>query len=330
MVKAVRFERTGAPEVLQIVDQARPECDTGEAVVEMRAIGLNRADALFRSGKYLIQPTLPSGLGIEGAGVIRAIGPNDRGLAVGQRVSILPAFAQGGRYATYAEHALVPAAALVAIPPSLDDIGGASLWTAYLTAWGGMVERGGLGPGDFVLISAAASSVGLAAIAVANGVGAVPIATTRQRDKVEALRKAGAPHVIVTGEEDVPAAIRRITGEAGLRLAFDPIAGRFAESLVPCMGEEGRIIFYGGLSDEPTQFDRRASIGKGLSFTGFIVRQIIGYPERLERGITFLLSNLAAGTIAPHVDRVFAFEDVVEAHRYMETNRQVGKIVLKV
>lgn len=329
MAKAICFERTGDPDVLEIVDRPTPEPGAGEAVIDMHAIGLNRADALFRSGKYLIQPTPPSGLGIEGAGVIRAIGANDHGLTAGQRVSILPAFPQGGRYATYAEQALVPAASLVVIPPSLDDIGGAALWTAYLTAWGGMVERGGLGRGDFVLISAAASSVGLAAIAVATAVGAVPIATTRQRGKVEALHRAGAPHVIVA-DEDVPAAIRRITGNVGLRLAFDPIAGRFAESLVPCMAEEGRIIFYGGLSDELTQFDRRASIGKGLSFTGFIVRQIIGYPERLQRGIAFVLSNLAAGTIDPHIDRVFAFEDVVEAHRYIETNQQIGKIVLKV
>jgi NADPH:quinone reductase len=124
--------------------------------------------------------------------------------------------------------------------------------------------------------------------------------------------------------------VRDILGTAGLKVAFDPIAGRFSEALVPCMAEEGIIFIYGGLSDEPTQFDRRPMISKGISLRGYVLRQVVARPDRLERGRTFVLDHLRTGTLAPRVDRIFPLADVVEAHRYMESNAQFGKIVLTI
>lgn len=328
MVDAVIFDEMGGPEVLKFMSKDAVRPDRGEAVVAMRTIGLNRSDAAFRSGKYLVQPTLPCGLGVEGAGVVTALGPDVSGLAVGDRVSILPAFAQGGRYATYMSEGVFPVESLLPVPVGLDDIGASSLWVSYLTAWGAMVELGAVGTGDHVLISAASSSVGLAAIRIANLVGAVPIATTRTRAKADALSKAGAAHILVSDEQDIPAAVLDITGAAGLRLAFDPIAGPFAESLVPCMAEEGIIFIYGGLSNQPTMFDRRPILAKGLSLTGYTVGQILKHPDRMQRGRAFVEDAVASGDIAPHVDRVFPFSEVVDAHRYMEANGHVGKIVM--
>lgn len=330
MAQRVIFDRLGGPEVLQIVEAPEPQPGAGEVVVDMRSIGVNRSDVAFRSGKYLTQPSLPCGLGIEGAGVITALGPDVTGFSIGDRVSILPAFGQGGAYATYVTRGVFPRHSLVPAPAELDDIGASAIWVSYLTAWGALVELGRLSKGDFVLISAASSSVGLAAIGVALSVGAIPIAVTRTSAKAQALIDAGAAHVIASAERDLGEALRGILGGKGLRLAFDPIAGPFAESLVPFMAEEGIIFIYGGLSDQPTLFDRRPILAKGLSMTGYTLGQILKHADRLERGFAFMRAGLAKGTVAPLVDRVFAFADVQNAHRYMEANQHIGKIVLSV
>ncbi|WP_332817430.1 zinc-dependent alcohol dehydrogenase family protein [Sphingopyxis sp.] len=317
--------------MLEFVD--RPDCPppaAQEVLVDVRAIGVNRADVAFRSGHYLVQPSPPCGLGIEGAGVVRAVGAGVTRFTAGQRVCILPGFLQGGAYATYATAGLFPAASLIETPGGLDDRQAAALWVSALTAWGALVELARLAPGDFALISAASSSVGLAAIEVARAVGAIPIATTRNPAKVAELLAAGATEVVVGDHSAVAGPISDITGPAGLRIAFDPIAGRFAEALVPCMGEEGIIFIYGGLSDEPTRFDRRAMIAKGISLTGYMLGQVLRRPERLERGRGFVLDHLEKGTLTPRIDRSFPLASAAEAHRYMESNAQLGKIVLTV
>ena len=140
---------------------------------------------------------------------------------------------------------------------------------------------------------------------------------------------AGAAHVVISGD-GFAREVQEITGNTGLRIVLDPIAGRFIEALVPCMAEEGIMFVYGGLSDEPTNFDRKAMIGKGASLTGYMLGQILRRPDRLARGEAFVRKCLADGSLSPHIDRIFPFEDVVEAHRYMESNEQIGKILLTV
>jgi NADPH:quinone reductase-like Zn-dependent oxidoreductase len=329
MAIAVIFNKIGGPEVLQLVDRGEAIPGDGEVLVEMRAVGVNRADVAFRTGKYLVKPTPPCGLGVEGAGIIAALGAGVSHLNIGDRVCILPSFLQGGRYATYLTRGVFPASSLIPAPEKLDDIGASAIWVSFLTSWGALVELGGLGRGDYVLISAASSSVGLAAIQVASILGAIPIATTRTNTKAQALRDVGAAHVIVSEEENVPATVQKIVGTQGLRLAFDPIAGPFAESLVPCMREEGTIFIYGGLSDQPTLFDRRPILAKELSLTGYTVGQILKRPDRLKRGRAFVEAGLTSGRLSPVISRVFSLEDVVDAHRYMEKNSHIGKIVLK-
>jgi NADPH:quinone reductase-like Zn-dependent oxidoreductase len=330
MATMVRFYSIGGPEVLRLEDSPRPEPESGEVGVEIKSIGVNRGEIAFRSGKLLIKPELPCGLGFEGAGVVFALGPGVTDLEIGQRVSILPAFVQGGRYATYATHGVFPRHSVISTPDTIDDINAAAIWVSFLTAWGGLIEIGGIRPGDFVAISAGSSSVGLAAIQVTNVVGAVPIAITRTTDKRKALREAGAQYVIASNNSDVTTAILEICGDKGVRVAFDAIAGPFPNLFVPCMAEEGIIFVYGGLSDQTTVFDRQAMCRKGLSLTGYAVRQILQNPDRLARGQSFILSNLANGLLAPVIDRVFSLDDVVAAHQYMESNAHVGKIVMTV
>ena len=256
-VKIVRFHQLGNPEVLQLEELPVPEPGEGEVRVRVQAIGLNRAEVLFRMGHSFVQPALPSKIGYEAAGIVEAVGAGvDPGL-IGQPRSIVPAFPLD-KYGVYGEVAVVPAFALAAYPAQLSPEEATSIWMQYLTAYGALVHFGKLTGGDFVLITAASSSVGLAAIEIAHAEGAIAIATTRTVAKKAELLSAGADHVIVTDDEDLPARVLEITAGKGARVIFDPVAGPGMEALARAAAVSGIIFLYGRLSPEPTPFPAHA------------------------------------------------------------------------
>ncbi|MBO9468881.1 zinc-dependent alcohol dehydrogenase family protein [Endozoicomonas sp. G2_2] len=329
MTQAIRFHETGGPDVLKFEDVEVGNPCEGEVRVRVEAIGLNRAEVMFRYGEYLEDPKLPAGLGYEGAGVVEAVGSGVDGIAEGDEVSVMPAFSMND-YHFYAEQAVVPAYAVTPRPNGLDAVQASAVWMPYLTAYGALVDIGGLSKGEAVLIPAASSSVGLAAIQIANHIGAISIAATRTAAKADALRKAGAAYVIVTEEQDLAAEVMRITGDAGARLAFDPVAGPMVDTLANAMGPGGTIFEYGALSGDATPFPLFAALGKGLSVRGYTLFEVIGDAERLERAKGFIYEGVEAGDLVPTVDRTFDFAEMVDAHRYMESNQQLGKIVVTV
>ena len=177
MSKVVRFHEHGGPEQLRIEDLEVGDPGAGEVRLRVEAIGLNRAEAMFRAGVYLQPPKMPSLIGYEGVGIVEALGAGVRGFSPGDRVCVLPNF-RLGEYGLYGEKAIVPARSLIAPPPGLSVVEAASIWMQYFTALA-IYEVGHAAVGDAVLIRAASSSVGLAAIQLANWAGAEPIAATR-------------------------------------------------------------------------------------------------------------------------------------------------------
>src|SRR4051794_11305926 len=254
MTRTVLFHQLGGPEVLRIEETEVGEPGPGQVRVRVDAIGLNRAETLFRSGRY-IEPVrrFPARLGAEAAGVIEAVGPGVDGLRPGRPVSTAPAVSQND-YGVYAERAIVPAAAILRRPEGLGAVEGAAVWMPYLTAYGALVEVGGMRPGDTVVLNAASSSVGLAAIHVANHVGATPIALTRTGAKVAALRAAGAAEVIATESGDVAARVLAATGGRGVEFVHDAVAGPGVTDLARLVAPGGTLLVYGGLSGEPTPY----------------------------------------------------------------------------
>jgi len=327
MSRIVRFHRTGGPEVLQLDELDLGQPKAGEVRIRVRALGLNRAEAMFRAGTYLESPKLPARLGYEAAGEIEAVGPGVIGLAPGDAVSTIPAFSLN-QYGVYGDAAIVPAYAVAKQPAGLSWSEAAAIWMQYLTAYGALVEIAPPAKGDAVLITAASSSVGLAAIQIANSLGAVPIAATRSAAKREALLKAGARHVIATQEQDLAEEVMRLTENKGARVAFDPVAGPGLESLAAAMGNGGTIFEYGALAAEPTPFPLFAAIGKNLVIRGYTLFAIVGNPQSLERGKRFVVEGLAAGRLKPVIARTFPLSAIVEAHRFLESNQQIGKIVV--
>jgi len=329
MARVVRFHRHGGPEVLQIDEVQVAPPGRGAVRIRVKALGLNRAEALLRAGNYIQTATLPAGLGLEAAGLVEAIGDGVSGFALGDAVSIVPPISMV-RWPAYGELVTYPAEAVVKIPPGLGFEAAAATWMQYLTAYGALVDIARLGRGEFVVITAASSSVGLAAIQIANRIGALPIAVTRTSAKSQALRDAGASHVIASAEEDLQAGLEQIAGLNGVRVVLDAVGGPGFVPLTSAMARGGILIEYGGLSPEPTPFPLASVLSKTLTLRGYLVHEIVRDPARLAAAKTFILDGLATGALRPVIARTFRFDEIVEAHRFLESNAQFGKIVVTV
>jgi NADPH:quinone reductase-like Zn-dependent oxidoreductase len=329
MARIVRFHETGGPEVLKIEEVEIPPPSPGEVSIRVKALGLNRAESMFRSGRYIEDPVFPARLGYEAAGVISALGAGVEGLAPGDAVSVIPPLSIT-RWGTYGEVATVPAEAVVKHPASLSWTEAAAIWMQYVTAYGALIEVAKLGKGDFVIVTAASSSIGLAAIQIAKVVGATPIATTRTSGKKKALLEFGATHVIVTQEEDLVARVGEITRGAGARVVFDPVAGPSLEQLAAATSKGGILIEYGALSPEPTPLPLFPVLAKLLTLHGYQYKEVVRDPKRLESAKRFILDGLASGALKPVIAKTFSLDEIVEAHRYLESNEQFGKIVVTV
>ncbi|MGY4624907.1 zinc-dependent alcohol dehydrogenase family protein [Bradyrhizobium sp. USDA 4486] len=327
MARVVRFYQHGGPGVLRIETVDAPPPARGEVQIRVWALGLNRAEALLRRGTYIESAIFPSGLGLEAAGIVEAVGEGVIGFVPGDAVSVVPPLSMV-RWPAYAELATFPAELVVKHPPELGFETAAAVWMQYLTAYGALVDIAGLLRGDVVAITAASSSVGLAAIQIANRIGAVPIALTRTSAKRKALLDAGAGHVIASAEEDIRARLAEIAGSKGVRVVFDAVGGPAFEPLTAAMSPGGILIEYGGLSPEPTPFPLFNVLTKSLVLRGYLVHEIIRDSVRLARAKAFILEGLADGTLRPIIARIFRFEDIVEAHRFLESNAQFGKIVV--
>src|SRR5580704_4000859 len=202
----------------------------------------------------------------------------------------------------------------------------------YLTAYGALIDIANIGAGDAVIITAASSSVGLAAIQIANHFGAVSIAVTRTAAKEGALRKAGASHVTVTERQTLETEALRITGGKGAKVAFDPIGGPIVASLAAAMAAKGWLILYGNLSGQAqnTVFPFGPSAMKGFGMRGYLVFEIIHDPQRFARARLFVEEGLGAAWLKPIIWKRFPFDRIVDAHRYLEANEQIGKVIVTV
>lgn len=329
MPTIVRFHQLGGPEVLQIEDAPLQQPGKGEVRLRVQAAGLNRAEALFTRGQYLEQPHLPARIGYEVAGVVDAVGEGVDAGWIGKKAATIPAFSMN-RYGTLGEQTVVPAIAVTEYPANLTAEQAAAVWMQYLTAHGALVFYGKVGPGDFVSIPAASSSLGLAAIQIVRDAGATAIAVTRKSSKKAELLELGAHHVIASEEEDYVARVNEITGGKGVRITFDPVAGPFVEKLAAAAAQEGVIFVYGGLSMQPTPFPLFTSFRNAVSLRAYTVREITSRPERLAPAKKYVFDRLANGRFVPKIAKTFAYKDTVEAYRYLESNQQVGKVVITV
>ncbi|MFG2331386.1 zinc-dependent alcohol dehydrogenase family protein [Streptomyces sp. NPDC048604] len=325
--RAVLFHELGGPEVLTVEEVPLRSPGPGEVRVRVTAIGLNRAETLFRSGGYFYEATLPgSRLGYEAAGVVEAVGAGVTAYAPGDAVLSAANF-DFGVHGVYAERVVLPQEYVVPAPPGVDAVTAAAAWLTYTTAYGGLVETAGVRAGDHVVITGGSSGVGTAAIQTALRVGAIPIATTRGEAKRQRLLDLGAAHVIVTGSEDLVKEVGRITGGRGADAAFDAIGGPEFARLGEALRPGGTTVLYGWLDPRPVALSMNwpQTVHMYNNFT------LTEAAEGRRRAAAFLGAGLADGTLAPVVAETFAgLERMADAHRLMESDAHTGKIVVTV
>lgn len=338
MARIVRFNQTGGPEVLKIYDEPLKEPEAGEVRLKVEAMGLNRAEIMFRDGKYAADPVFPSRIGIEGAGTIDAIGAGVSGFKIGDKVAAIPFLSSDKwgnwtpesvtRYGVYGDSAVVPAYSVAHNPDNISMIEAAAIWCQYLTAWGGVMNYAKLTSDDIVLITAASSSAALGGLQIAKLTGATVIAATRTAEKKQFLLDAGADHVVVTDDEILTERVMDITDGQGFSVAYDPVGGEFMAELVAAARPGATIVNYGNLRTEPINVPILPMLLKRIDIKFHSVFDTMRLAEERERGIKFVLENVASGALKVIVDKIFPLDQIVEAHRYMEANAQMGKIVV--
>jgi NADPH2:quinone reductase len=339
-VKQVVVRAFGGVEMLDVVEAPVPEPAAGEVRVRLTSVGMNHADLMARRGEYrLSSGDPPFTPGLEGGGVIDAIGAGVTTVRVGDRVTLTPdapRLAAGGTGGTYRTHYLVDASRVLPVPPQVPDEQLGALWLPYLTAWGCLVWQHELRAGQVVALPAASSSVALAAAQIVKAIGGVAVGLTTSPDKVEAIRALPScryDHLVVT--HDANRAMRpwhrdlKPIAASGIDVFFDPVAsGAYLDTEIRCLAQHGCVWVYGLLGD-PGPVDVTPLIRKHAAIRGWALSQLVTAGESAWRpGCRWILDRFADGTFSQHVGGTFALDDVRRAHEVMEQSRHIGKLVL--
>jgi NADPH2:quinone reductase len=327
MMRAVVYVRAGGVDAIEIRDVPDPVPGTEDVLVHVAYAGLNRADILEREGRY--GPPEPSGgpaiPGLEYAGTVADIGAAVRGLGRGDRVfGIVP----GG---AHAERLVTNAATVCRIPTELELDAAAAVPEAFITAWDALVHRGHFAFGQTVVVHAVGSGVGLAAVQLVKYGGGTTIGTSRTPGKLERARKHGLD-VGVLLDDDWPTVVREMTAGRGADVVLDFIGAPIFDRNVAALAPAGHIVQIGTLGGQKGTVTLGPFMAKRATFAGTVLRaRPLHEKVALARGFeAHIVPSFASGVLHAVVDRVFPLDEIREAHRYMESNQNFGKVVLKI
>jgi NADPH2:quinone reductase len=322
MPHAIRIHAHGGPEVLQWEAVPASEPGPGEVLIRQTAIGLNFIDVYERTGLY--PGALPSGLGREGAGVVEAVGPRARGLAVGDRVAYV-----SGQPGAYAQQRVMPADRVVKVPDGVSDRLAAAAMLKGLTAWFLLRRTHRILRGDAVVVHAAAGGVGLILAQWAHHLGARVIGVVGSDAKAEVARAHGCHHALVFGRDDLATRVRELTDGAGARVVYDSVGKDTFFASLDSLRPLGLMVSYGNASGPvpaiaPLELSKRGS----LFLTRPTLFHYIARRADLERGARELFEVIGSGAVRIEIGQGYALQDVAQAHRDLEARRTIGSTVL--
>lgn len=336
-LQKIMITRSGGPEVLDLQTAPPLTPASGEALVAVKAAGLNFADLLARQGLYPDAPPLPTCMGYEFSGVITEVGNQEDKQWVGKSVFGL------SRFQAQATQVCVPLHQLFEKPPSLSFEQAAAIPVNYLTAWQLLVVMGALQPSETVLIHNAGGGVGLAAIEIAHHIGANIIGTSSP-SKHPFLKERGVDHCVDYRNQDWSAEIQRITQDRGVELVIDPLGGNHWQKSYEALRSTGRLGMFGISTASKTGWAGKLKLLKTAAQMPFFHpislmnqnKAVFGVnmgrlwhePDKIRLWMQSILEGVAQGWINPHIDQVFTFHQAAEAHRYLEERRNKGKVVL--
>ncbi|TAJ97326.1 quinone oxidoreductase [bacterium] len=321
-MKAIRVHQHGGPEVLRYEEIAVPEPATGQARLKMEAIGLNYVDIYQRTGLYSIK--LPFTLGMEGAGVVDAIGPNVTEVKKGDRV------AYAMELGSYAGYAVVPAWKLVPLPRSIDARTAAAVMLQGMTAHYLTHSTYPLKKGDTALVHAAAGGVGLLLIQIAKRLGAKVFGTVSTEEKAKLARDAGANEVILYTQTDFLAEVKRLTNGAGVHVVYDSVGKDTFEKSLDCLRPRGYLTLFGQSSGPVPPFELGKLAAKGSLFvTRPTLLHYASNREELLKRSNDLFGWIGSGKLKLRIDKTFPLSEAAEAHRQLAARKTTGKVILE-
>lgn len=325
-MKTIVIREPGAPEVLMCQDLPTPEPKAGEILIKVAAAGVNRPDVLQRMGLYLPPPGASSILGLEVAGEIVGLGEGVSRWRVGDQVAALTA---GGGYA---EYAVADEGSAMRVPKGLSMAEAACIPETFMTVWHNVFERGALKAGESFLVHGGSSGIGSTAIQLAAHFGARVFATAGSDEKCAYCEDLGAERAINYKTQSFAKEIKELTAKRGVDVILDMVGGPYVQDDIACAAEDGRIVQIAFLKGPRVQLDLMPLMLKRLTLTGSTLRpRSLKFKARLaqelQQKVWPLLEN---GAIKMVIDKVFPLEEAAEAHRRMESNAHMGKIVLEV
>ena len=323
MMRAVEITEPGGPDVLKLCERPVPAPKAGQVILKVAYAGVNRPDALQRSGSYAPPPTASDLPGLEASGEIVALGEGVSGLSVGDKVcALLPG---GG----YAEYVATPAAHCLPVPDGMGMKEAACLPETYFTVWSNVFQRGGLKAGERFLIHGGSSGIGTTAIQLAREFGARVFVTVGNQEKAAACAALGAERTIIYKDEDFVDILR---GEGGADLILDMVGGLYIPRNIRALADDGRLVQIAFLQGPKVEMNFAQLMTRRLTITGSTLRPQSDLAKA--RIAESLLENvwplLNAGKIAPVMDSEFDLADAAKAHARMESSGHIGKIVLKI
>lgn len=326
-MKAIAIEgKGGGPDVLKPETRPVPRPGQGELLIRVAASGVNRPDVLQRKGNYPPPPGAPDIPGLEIAGEVAAVGLDARRFKVGDRITAL---VTGGGYA---EYCLADERAALPYPDGYDAIQSACLPETFFTVWQNVFVRGGLKAGERFLVHGGTSGIGVTAIQLAKAFGATVYATAGSAEKCDACVKLGATLAINYREEDFVSVLKAETGGKGVDFILDMVGGDYVERNIQAVAEEGRIHQIAFQTGSRVTVDLMRLMLKRVTLTGSTLRpRTMEVKGRLAQGLQEQVwPLLASGQIKPVIDSTFPLDAASEAHRRMETNAHIGKIILTI
>ena len=332
-MKAIRLHHTGPADVLELEDIPLPKPGPGEALVRIRAAGLNFADIYMRNGSYSAPISLPFTPGLEGAGVVEAVGEgvaeaSDEGTSnvrPGDRVSYLAL-----QYGAYADYQIVKANHLIPLPPDISFETAAAITLQGMTAHALVYENYPVKPGVTVLVHAAAGGMGLLLVQWLKHLGARVVGTVSTQEKAQAAREAGANHAILYTRDDFASETKRLTNGKGADYIIDGVGKSTFSRNLDAVSTRGHITLYGWSSGAPDSILPAALMAKSIAVSGGGLGNFINTREEIRGRARAVFEGVQAGWLKPRVDRVFPLAQAAEAHRLLENRQTIGKLVLAI
>ncbi|WP_018222006.1 NAD(P)H-quinone oxidoreductase [Salinispora pacifica] len=324
-MQAITIQEFGGPETLVWTEVPDPVPGPGEVIIDVRASAVNRADVLQRQGHYPPPPDASPYPGLECSGVISAVADDVSGWAVGQPVCAL--LAGGG----YAERVAVPAGQLLPVPDGVDLVDSAALPEVACTVWSNVARLARLTAGETLLVHGGGSGIGTFAIQLGAALGATVLVTARLA-KHDRLRELGAAHTIDYREQDFVEEVRQVTGGRGANVILDIIGAAYLERNMAALAIGGRLMVIGMQGGRKAELDLGALLVKRATVAATALRPLpLAEKAEIVQGVREQVWPLiVAGQVHPVVDRRLPITDVAEAHRRVESNQHVGKVLLTV